>query len=124
MFEWYLALGRHTNTMRNVGEMIGREVLGRLDLVRLDEALLASVRVPTLFLWGEDDGFGGLDNAARITRLMPAAELVAMPAAGHLPWLDDPALAAATVRSYLARAPLEQVDEAAKMAAASVGRVA
>ena len=116
VFEWYLALGRHTNTMRNDGEMIGREVLGQLSAVRLDEELLASVRVPTLFLWGEDDGFGGLDNAERLTRLMPDAELVPMPAAGHLPWLDDPALAAATVRSFLSGAHPEHLDEAVRPA--------
>lgn len=119
VFEWYLALGRYTNTMRNDGEMIGREVLGQLSAVRLDEGLLASIRVPTLFLWGEDDGFGGLDNATRITRLMAAAELVAMPAAGHLPWLDDPVLAAATVRLFLARTQPEHVDEAAGPAQAA-----
>ena len=124
VFEWYLALGRHTNTMRNDGEMIGQEVLGQLDMVRLDEAVLASVRVPTLFLWGVDDGFGGLDNATRIMRLMPAAGLVAMPAAGHLPWLDDPALAAAAVRRFLAHAPQEPVDEATKVARTSAAPAA
>jgi pimeloyl-ACP methyl ester carboxylesterase len=102
-FEWYLALGRDTNTMRNDGEMIGREILGHLDAVRLSEGLLASVKVPTLFVWGEDDGFGGIDNGRRIADLLPDAELETMPAAGHLPWLDDPVVATRATRAFLSR---------------------
>jgi hypothetical protein len=55
---------------------------------------------------------------------MPAAELVAMPAAGHLPWLDDPALAAAAVRRFLAHAPQEPVGEATKVARTSAAPAA
>ncbi|MGD8683426.1 MAG: alpha/beta hydrolase, partial [Chloroflexota bacterium] len=101
VLEWYLALGRYTNTMRNDGEMVGQEILGHLATVRLDEALLASVRVPTLFLWGDDDGFGGVDNGRRIASLLQHAELEPLPAAGHLPWLDDPLFAAQAVGRFL-----------------------
>lgn len=102
VFEWYLALGRHTDTMSNDGEMIGGEILGHLEDVRLDPGLLGRVDVPTLFLWGEDDGFGDVANGRRIAGLLPQAELVSMPAAGHLPWLDDPAFAARVATRFLA----------------------
>ncbi len=100
-FDWYLALGKYTDTMRHDGEMIGAEVLPNLDTLTLGEELLASVTTPTSFLWGEDDAFGGEDNARRIVGLMPAADLVMMPGAGHLPWLDDPVFAAERAAVFL-----------------------
>jgi len=101
-FDWYLALGRYTDTMRHDGQMIGAEIMPNLGSVTLDEELLGSVTKPTLFLWGQDDGFGGEENARHVSGLIPAAELVMMPAAGHLPWLDDPAFAAARTTAFLA----------------------
>ena len=91
-FDWYLALQRHTNTMRNEGEMIGgvATLRGFPDSYTLPASLIASVATPTLFLWGEDDGFGGRDVAENVVGLMPNAELRMFPASGHLPWLDDP----------------------------------
>lgn len=104
VFEWYLALGRDTNTMRNDGDMIG-SVLNHLEQVRLGEDLLSTVTVPTRFLWGADDGFGGLDNGHRLATLLQDAELEAMPEAGHLPWLDDPVVAARSSDQFLRQAP-------------------
>lgn len=100
-FDWYLALGRYTDTMRHDGEMIGAEALPNLGSLTLTEELLRSVTTPTLFLWGEDDGFGGEDNARYVAGLMPNAELVMMPSAGHLPWLDDPVFVADATASFL-----------------------
>lgn len=104
--DWYLALGRHTHTMRNDGEMIGGEVLPRLDALTLTPGLLGSVSVPTLFLWGADDTFGGADNARDIARMVPDAELEMIPHAGHLPWLDAPELLARRTAGFLAGAPV------------------
>lgn len=102
-FAWYLALGRHTDTMRNDGQMIGAEILPNLDSLTLTPELLGSVAVPTLFLWGADDGFGGEDNARLVTGMVPDAELVMIPDAGHLPWLDVPELIARRTRDFLQR---------------------
>lgn len=103
-FDWYLALGRHTDTMRNDGQMIGAEVLPNVDGLTLTPELLGSVDVPTLFLWGANDGFGGDANARLVTGMMPDAELVMIPEAGHLPWLDAPKLIAERTREFLNRA--------------------
>lgn len=81
--------------------MIGAEILPNLDSLTLTERLLGSVTTPTLFLWGANDGFGKEDNARLVTGWMPNADLVMIPEAGHLPWLDDPALAANETSSFL-----------------------
>lgn len=101
VFEWYLALGRYTDTMRHDGQMIGTELMSHLDQVTLTDGLLSSVTPPTLFLWGADDGFGGAANAQRTSGLLPDSELVTMPEAGHLPWLDDPAFTAYRTTEFL-----------------------
>jgi pimeloyl-ACP methyl ester carboxylesterase len=101
-FDWYFALGRYTDTMRHEGQMLGAEILPNLDSLTLTEDLLGSVTTPTVFLWGADDGFGREDNARLVTGMMPKAELVMMPAAGHLPWLDDPVFTAARTKAFLA----------------------
>ncbi len=91
-FEWYLALQRHTNTMRNDGEMIGRagSLRGFRPEMTIPDEVLQSVSAPTLFLWGADDPFGGAAVARRLVKLMPHAWLTMVPSAGHLPWLDAP----------------------------------
>ena len=55
------------------------------------------------FMPGEDDGFGGVDSGRRLAARLQDAELEAMPAAGHLSWLDDPASAARSVSAFLRR---------------------
>lgn len=102
LFDWYLALQAHTATMRHDGDMIG-DVMADQDRVLLTEEILSSVTTPTLFLWGADDGFGGEDNARLVTGMMPHAELVMLPDAGHLPWLDHPAHVAEQTGAFLAR---------------------
>ena len=98
--DWYLAMQRYTDTMRNDGELIG-SAFPQIESIRLTDELLAQVPVPTLFWWGADDAFGGEDVARHLVRTMPAATLTMVPDAGHLPWLDDPAGAAAATSSFL-----------------------
>ena len=98
--DWYLALQRHTDTMRNDGDLIAQVVPQRAACT-LAEDLLATVEVPTLFLWGADDWFGGEDVARHVVACMPQAELRMVPDAGHLPWLDDPMAAAVATMSFL-----------------------
>jgi 2-hydroxy-6-oxonona-2,4-dienedioate hydrolase len=100
LFDWYLALQRHTDTMRNDGEMIGN-AMPQWDEIRLTDELLARVAVPTLFWWGANDTFGGEAVARHLVEVMPDAHLRMVPDAGHLPWLDDPAGAAAATAAFL-----------------------
>jgi 2-hydroxy-6-oxonona-2,4-dienedioate hydrolase len=104
LFDWYLALQRHTDTFANETEMIASLVSplrGFERGVTLEAEVLASVTCPVRFLWGADDAFGGEDVARRLVAGMPDAELEMLPAAGHLPWLDDPEHAASRTASFL-----------------------
>lgn len=100
--DWYMDLARYTDTMRNDGHMIGAELLPNLEDFSLTWELLGSVTTPTLFLWGADDGFGGEDHAGDVCGALPNADLVMIPRAGHLPWIDDPRLVAEKTAEFLA----------------------
>jgi len=97
---WYVALQRHTDTMRNDGEMIGNAIQ-QWATIRLTDELLASAAVPTLFWWGADDTFGAEAVARHLVEVMPDARLTMVPNAGHLPWLDDAEAAAAATAAFL-----------------------
>jgi pimeloyl-ACP methyl ester carboxylesterase len=103
--DWYLDLQRYTDTMENDGEMIGSaaSLRGFDPALTLPDELLAAVTIPTLFLWGEDDGFGGRDVAENTVGPMPRAELEMLPESGHLPWLDFPAEIGKRTRAFLDR---------------------
>jgi pimeloyl-ACP methyl ester carboxylesterase len=100
-WDWYLALGRYTDTMKNDGEIIGRHFVPNVERIALSNELLGSVSTPTLYLWGKDDGFGGEDAARLTVGPMPNAELVMIPDAGHLPWLDEPEMIARDTGEFL-----------------------
>ncbi|MFI7611338.1 alpha/beta fold hydrolase [Nonomuraea terrae] len=64
-------------------------------------AALASFPAPTLVLAGELD-LNSLPGAvARLAALLPGAEYIVQPQAGHYPWLDDAPWFAATTAAFL-----------------------
>ena len=96
---------RHTDTMEHDGNLIGTAASfrGRVNpALTLTDETLASVTAPTLFLWGEDDGFGGRDVADAVVGPMPNASLEMVDDAGHLPWLDFPTEIGSRTRTFLA----------------------
>jgi pimeloyl-ACP methyl ester carboxylesterase len=100
----YRSLLRDTDTMRNeirAGPRVILPVRGMNDRVLLSDALLASIRTPTYFLWGEDDPLGGADIARSFVARVPSAQLELLPDAGHAVWIDAPDHAAATVDRFL-----------------------
>jgi 2-hydroxy-6-oxonona-2,4-dienedioate hydrolase len=56
--------------------------------------------VPTLFVWGEDDRIIPLSLADRVEQLL-ATEVVRIPEAGHLPYLENPPAFDAAVLAFL-----------------------
>jgi len=101
--DWYDALHRYTDTMRNdfdLIHMLGR-AFGKGDDVVLGSEILAKVPTPTHFIWGADDGFGAQRVADWTVAAMPNATLEMKPNAGHLPWLDDPRGVALATKSFL-----------------------
>lgn len=113
--DWYMALTRHTETMKNDGEMIFRLRRGRRfdERVALDEATLARVTTPTHFLWGADDTFGDEEVARWVVGVMPNATVEMIPDSGHLPWLDDPGYIADQTMAFLDRVDQAPIDEGA-----------
>lgn len=64
---------------------------------------LRRIRQPVLFIWGDNDPFGSLDVARQATSLVPEARLHTL-AAGHLPFVDNPAECGRVIRDFLATA--------------------
>jgi 3-oxoadipate enol-lactonase len=67
---------------------------------------LGSVRSPTLIIHGSDDRVVPLRYGEELARLIPAAELVVLPGAGHMYVTDATAAADSAVLSFLAAHPL------------------
>jgi pimeloyl-ACP methyl ester carboxylesterase len=105
--DWYHAMQRHTDTVRHDGNLIAEAATWRGfdQRLTLDDAILGAVRAPTLFVWGDEDGFGGPEIGRTIVDQMPNAELDVVPGAGHLPWLDRPDAVAARVTAWLDERP-------------------
>jgi pimeloyl-ACP methyl ester carboxylesterase len=106
VFDWSLSLSRDTDTMTNEIRMIRTALTPRRvrPEVQVPDSLLAELDQPTLFVWGDNDPFGGLDVARRAVAAMPHAELHVVPKAGHLPWLDDPEGEALLVEQFFGAA--------------------
>jgi pimeloyl-ACP methyl ester carboxylesterase len=61
----------------------------RLKLDRLDDHL-ASMKAPTLLVWGDSDRVSPLSVAENYQRLIPHAKLEIIPQCGHIPALEKP----------------------------------
>jgi 3-oxoadipate enol-lactonase len=66
-------------------------------------ATLQSVTAPTLIVTGEEDALTPVDDARKMHASQPKAELVIIPAAGHLANLEAPAAFNAALAGFLAR---------------------
>jgi pimeloyl-ACP methyl ester carboxylesterase len=85
---WRDALLRYTDTARNENAL-NRHLTTRMGKYTYDETLLRRLPMPTLYLWGESDPFGGAELGRRMASAQPDARITTFPASGHLPWLDD-----------------------------------
>lgn len=104
MVDWFVALLRHTDTMRNelrAGPKLVTLLRGMNDTILLPAALLQSIRVPTLFFWGTDDPMGGDATAQAFAAQVPGARLDLVPHGGHAPWIDEPDRAASALTDFL-----------------------
>ena len=63
--------------------------------------LFSKVKQEVLLIWGTLDDATPLSDALLMEKLMPDAGLVRIEGAGHFPWLNNPALFNAVIRSYL-----------------------
>jgi pimeloyl-ACP methyl ester carboxylesterase len=63
---------------------------------------LHRIDVPTLLIWGASDGLVGVAYAEAYRQLIPGAQLVVIPEAGHLPQVEQPERFVEHVLSFLA----------------------
>jgi pimeloyl-ACP methyl ester carboxylesterase len=101
--QWWISLGRDTNTMVNDRDLIrhGLTFQGmRFELI-IPEDRLRHLPHPTYVYWGEDDPLAERSYAERLFPFMPKGSIDFIPNSGHLPWLDNPADAAARTRAFL-----------------------
>ena len=71
----------------------------------LDTLQIATIRAPTLILWGELDRLIPPSNAARFARDIPGSRVVRFPTLGHVPHEEDPVASLAPVREFLGTIP-------------------
>lgn len=78
-----------------VGDLLGmRARPDTFDIIR-------EIRLPTLVIHGMEDALIPLSEAERIRDFIPGAHLVTIPAAGHLPNLEQPVLFNQAVRKFI-----------------------
>lgn len=65
------------------------------------EPILQTIEVPTLLLWGEDDGMIPVANAADYQRNLADARLVRLPDLGHVPHEEKPGISLVPARAFL-----------------------
>ena len=78
--------------------LVTRSAFRRGTRVRTDD--LRRLAVPTLLVWGERDPLANTSIARALAELIPDARLRTLPT-GHMPWLGQPARAAAAVADFL-----------------------
>lgn len=103
--DWRTSLARDTPTMRHDRTML-RSVVGPGGLrpgVVLREDELVRIGAPTLLVHGGAGRTGALDRWREVVALLPEGELCPLPAAGDVPWLDEPAVVGRYVRRFLLR---------------------
>jgi len=64
-------------------------------------AMLGTIKVPTLILWGEADPLLEPASARKFAAAIPGAKLITFPQVGHLPQIEIPARSAAAVAEFL-----------------------
>jgi len=62
---------------------------------------LHRIKVPTLLVWGEDDGIVTPQYGEAYRRLIPGARLAVIPQAGHLPHIEQPQAFLAELAKFL-----------------------
>jgi pimeloyl-ACP methyl ester carboxylesterase len=77
----------------------------RQDELRGFAELLPRVSAPTLLLWGREDVWAPVEQAARFQAGLPAARLVVFPSCGHVPQEERPADTLRELRAFLATSP-------------------
>ena len=71
---------------------------------QIDEAQLKKVSRPVLFLLGTKDTFASIKTGESIAAAIPDCEFYAIEGAGHLPWMESPAVCGGIISTFLRKA--------------------
>ena len=101
--DWRTILGKETPSMRHERDMVRNLVdkQGWRPGLTFDNAELAEIQQPTLYLYGTEDPVGSADIWRGAVDQIPRGELHLLQNFGHMPWLDDPARVASDVEEFL-----------------------
>jgi pimeloyl-ACP methyl ester carboxylesterase len=101
---WRAALGRDTASMRNERAMIRAVVRGTAwrPGLTFDDAELAEIAQPTLFVHGSEDSIGSEELWRRVMGLLPHGRLEVVSGGSHEPWIEDPSGIASQIRRLMA----------------------
>ena len=101
--EWRLTMDRETDSMRNERDMVRAiaSVKGFKPGLQFEDAELAAIQQPTLYLYGTADPVGTVDIWQRAVSLLPHGQLRLVDDGGHVPWFDDPSHIAAHISRFL-----------------------
>jgi pimeloyl-ACP methyl ester carboxylesterase len=70
--------------------------------IAASKEVLATIKVPTLILWGAEDHIIDPASARKFADAIPGSQLIVYPEVGHLPQIDAPDRSAADVAAFLA----------------------
>jgi pimeloyl-ACP methyl ester carboxylesterase len=78
-------------------------ILARMQQTVLQDPIpsLATIKVPTLLLWGEKDAFIPIANSNDYLKVMPNAKRVSLPNIGHLPQEEKSTIGLAALKEFL-----------------------
>jgi len=101
--------------VRTYRSLIGLEHWDRalLELVLAQHPLaidgrLRALMMPALVIVGDHDRLIGTADGIELAEMLPNARLVTLPATGHIPQEEDPAMFAALLDGFLERLPARE----------------
>lgn len=103
------AVDRYWELLRYPGNRVATGMRFATPSEPFTPAQLAAIRVPTLIIWGADDGLIPVSSARWLATRIPRARLEVLPGIGHLPMEEAPDATVRVLREWstglLARAP-------------------
>jgi pimeloyl-ACP methyl ester carboxylesterase len=104
MLDWFHAVLRDTDTMRNELAATPRLITpwrGQNERMLIRGDVRARVTNPVLFVWGTDDPNGGEEIGRRFAEPFPDVTFEVLHDVGHAPWIDEPEHCAALTSAFL-----------------------
>lgn len=101
--EWYKSLFNDTKTQESEVSMF-KNIFQSGEIrpeFMVHDHEVETITQPTLWLWGKDDPFGGIEIGQRFHAKMKDSSFISFDNSGHLPWIDEPETHAIHIKSFL-----------------------